>query len=96
MRRKAEPIETVLSRTIERLRLSRRLREADAVRIFKEVVGAEIAQQAEAVKIVNGKLYVRVESPTWRQELDYRKVEIAALLNQALGETVVSEVFFTG
>ncbi len=94
MLRRAEEIDGVLRRVLGRLGLTRRLRETDAVRRFAEVVGEQISQHAEAVKIDHGKLYVRVSSPTWRQELSYRKAEIAKMLNDALGENVVKDVFF--
>jgi predicted nucleic acid-binding Zn ribbon protein len=94
MLRRAEDINGVLQRVLGRLGITRRLRETDAVRRFAEVVGEQISQHAEAVSIDGGKLYVKVSSPTWRQELSYRKAEIAKMLNDALGENVVKDVFF--
>jgi predicted nucleic acid-binding Zn ribbon protein len=92
--RKAEKIQTVLERVIGRLGIARRVRESDVVRRFADIVGDPIAQRAQAVGIENGRLLIRVESPTWRQELNYRKQEIAGILNEALGERVVRDVYF--
>lgn len=94
MLQRAQAIEDVLRRVIGQLGISRRLRETDAVRCFADVVGEQISQRAEAVRIENGKLYIKVNSPTWRQELSYRKAEIARSLNEALGEQVVEDLFF--
>jgi len=92
---RGEHIGPVIERTLKRLRLWQRLRETDAVQLFREAVGEEIARQAQAVGIDNGKLTVRVPSAVWRQELQFRQKEIAAALNEALGSNVVREIFFT-
>lgn len=90
-----EHIGSVIERTLKRLRLWQRLRETDAVQVFQKAVGEEIARQAEAVGIENGKLTVRVPSAVWRQELQFRQKEILSALNEALGSRVVREIFFT-
>jgi predicted nucleic acid-binding Zn ribbon protein len=94
MIQRAQRIQDVLQRVIGQLGLARRLHETDAVAKFAEIVGESLADKAEAVSIENGRLVVRVPSPTWRQELSYRREEIAKALNETLGEEVVREVFF--
>lgn len=95
MLRHAESIDKVLKRTIASLGLDRKLREFDAVRIFPQVVGEKIAQKAQAVKIDHGVLTVRVASSAWRQELNYTKAEIIDKLNAALGDNIVTDIYFT-
>jgi predicted nucleic acid-binding Zn ribbon protein len=92
----AVSIKTALESTIKRLGISRQLKETNAVLVFHEVVGEEIAQRAKAVGIDNGRLFVQVSSPVWRQELTYQKEEIIAALNHKLGEEIVREIQFTG
>ncbi len=84
-----------MSRTLADLGLDKRSRELDVVRRFGEIVGAAIAQQAEALKIDNGVLVVRVASSSWRQQLNYSKAEMIAKLNQAFGENTVKDIYFT-
>jgi predicted nucleic acid-binding Zn ribbon protein len=96
MLRRAEEIKAVLSRMLSRMGISERLKEADVVRRFAEIVGARISERAEAIAIKNGVLQVRVESPVWRQELTYSKPEIIESLNTALGETIVTDIYFSG
>ena len=96
MRQRAETIGSILNRTLARLGITAKLKELEAVRRFKEIVGERIAQQAEAVAIKDGRLQVRVSSPAWRQELTYSKQEIIDSLNSALGEKVVTDIHFTG
>jgi len=95
MLRRAESIDKVLKRTITNLGLDRKIREFDAVRLFAEVVGEKIAQKAQAVKIDRGTLTVRVASSAWRQELNYTKAEMIDKLNAALGDNIVTDIYFT-
>ena len=95
MDRRDEHVGSVIERTLKRLKLWQRLRESDAVQVFSEAVGEEVARHAEAVSINNGKLIVRVPSAVWRQELQFRQREIVEALNAALGSKMVREIFFT-
>lgn len=94
--RRAEKIQDILDRTLRQLGLAERMKEADAVRRFSEIVGGDIAARAEAVSIRNGKLVVRVASPVWRQELNYSKQEIIEALNRALSDNIVTDIHFVG
>jgi len=95
MLRRAEPIRSVIERTLRQLGIYSRFKEADAVRIFAEVVGEQIAKHAEAKSIRNGELLIKVSSPTWRQQLSFQKQEMIARLNTALGTEVVKEIRFS-
>ncbi len=93
---RAEKIQDILDRTLQRLGLAERMKEADVVRRFGDIVGADIAARAEAVSIRNGRLVVKVPSPVWRQELNYSKKEIIDALNQALSDPIVTDIHFVG
>ena len=96
MVRRAEKIQDILERTLQQLGLAERMKEADVVRRFSEVVGGDIATRAEAVSIRDGKLVVKVASPVWRQELNYSKQEIIDALNRALSDNIVTDIHFVG
>jgi predicted nucleic acid-binding Zn ribbon protein len=96
MVRRAEKIQDILDRTLQQLGLAERMKEADVVRRFGEIVGGDIAARAEAVSIRDGKLVVRVASPVWRQELNYSKQEIIDALNRALSDSIVTDIHFVG
>lgn len=96
MVRRAEKIQDILDRTLRQLGLAERMKEADIVRRFGEIVGGDIAARAEAVSIRDGKLIVKVASPVWRQELNYSKQEIIDALNQALSDNIVTDIHFVG
>ncbi len=95
MLRRAENIGNVLKRTFANLGLDRKIREFEAVNRFAEVVGEKIAQKAQAIQIDRGTLTVRVSSAAWRQELTYSKNEIIEKLNTTLGDTIVTDIYFT-
>jgi predicted nucleic acid-binding Zn ribbon protein len=96
MVRRAEKIQDILDRTLQQLGLAERMKEADVVRRFGEIVGGDIAARAEAVSIRDGKLVVKVASPVWRQELNYSKQEIIDALNRALSDNIVTDIHFVG
>jgi predicted nucleic acid-binding Zn ribbon protein len=96
MVRRAEKIQDILDRTLQQLGLAERMKEADVVRRFSEIVGDNIAARAEAVSIRDGKLVVKVASPVWRQELNYSKQEIIDALNRALSDNIVTDIHFVG
>jgi predicted nucleic acid-binding Zn ribbon protein len=96
MVRRAEKIQDILDRTLQQLGLAERMKEADVVRRFGEIVGGDIAARAEAVSIREGKLVVKVASPVWRQELNYSKQEIIEALNGALSDNIVTDIHFVG
>ncbi|MCX6830691.1 MAG: DUF721 domain-containing protein [candidate division Zixibacteria bacterium] len=96
MVRRAEKIQDILERTLQQLGLAERMKEADVVRRFGEIVGGDIAARAEAVSIRDGKLVVKVASPVWRQELNYSKQEIIDALNRALSDNIVTDIHFVG
>ena len=96
MVRRAEKIQDILDRTLQQLGLAERMKEADVVRRFGEIVGGDIAARAEAVSIREGKLVVKVASPVWRQELNYSKQEIIDALNRAVSDNIVTDIHFVG
>jgi hypothetical protein len=97
MAKKSLPIETlgaVLEQSLKRLDLEHRLDEYAVWPIWNEVVGAVIARNAQAEKIRNGTLFVKVSSPVWMQQLQFMKDMIADKLNHRLKGEVVKSIFF--
>lgn len=79
---------------VDDLGIKQKLAEYDAVLQWESLVGEHIAQAATAIKIVNGVLFLKVKSSTWRNELSLRKTEIVNTLNTALGHEVVKDIRF--
>jgi predicted nucleic acid-binding Zn ribbon protein len=92
---KAEPVGKVLGVLLEELGLGKKLKQYEAVRVWREVVGERIAGAAIPTKIINGTLIVKVEKSTWRNELSLLKREIIAKINSALKEDIVKDIKFS-
>lgn len=91
----AQPIGTVLSSLMQELGLGKKLKQYEAVRVWREIVGERIAKVAIATKIINGTLIVKVAKSTWRNELSLMKKEIIAKINAALKEEIVKDIKFS-
>jgi predicted nucleic acid-binding Zn ribbon protein len=63
-------------------------------RLWEDVVGKEIAANAQPAAFKANLLLVHVQSSTWIQQLQFLKKDILLKLNAALGKTVVEEIKF--
>lgn len=78
---------------IQKLGLGKKILESQAVLIYRDVVGEKIAAISEVVDLRGGKLFVKVHSPTWKEELMFTRHLIAEKINKELGAEVVKQVF---
>jgi len=89
-----ERLGDVLSMSLKRSPLGRRLDEYGVWPVWSEVVGAPIARNAQPEKIRNGTLFVKVASPVWMQQLQFMKIMIVEKINQRLKADIVKNIFF--
>jgi predicted nucleic acid-binding Zn ribbon protein len=71
-----ESIETVLQRVFSKGKFAQRTQLAELACHWSEIVGKDIAIHCEPEKISNGKLYVKIDSPLWHQQVDLLKEEL--------------------
>ncbi len=64
------------------------------LQIWGSVVGESIADATVIERFTNGQLFIKVKNPSWRMELNYRKKDIIARLNEALKSAMVNEIIF--
>lgn len=88
-----ENIGSIISALIKNLGFEKKLSELDAVKFWEEIVGEKIARESTALKISDGRLYVRVPDPAWRQQLVYLKQEFIAAINARMGKAVVKDIY---
>jgi hypothetical protein len=62
--------------------------------VWPAVVGAEVAANASPVQLKAGRLVVSTSSSVWAQTLQYMSADLAARLNERLGEGVVRQIVF--
>ncbi len=85
---------SAINRALEHFGLAEKVRQYTAVDIWPQIVGEKIAEKTVAEKIADGKLFVKVSSAAWRNELVFLKKELIAKLNKALGREVVNDIVF--
>jgi predicted nucleic acid-binding Zn ribbon protein len=97
LKRSSQPerIDRILSRTLKGLRIDHRIKEESAVLSWNKVVGETIASKTKPLRVKDSILFVRAESPSWRNELVFLKPRIIKELNQLLKADVVKDIVFT-
>jgi len=88
-----ETLGTALRRLVES-RFGERMREYEAVRVWPEAVGAEIARRTVALGIKSGILHVLVSTKVWLTQLTILKRKLKDKVNEKLGEEVVTDIRF--
>ena len=61
-------------------------------RRWPQIVGEDIARNAEPTSLKEGVLRIRTSSPTWATEMSYLANDIKDRVNDALGKQLVHEV----
>jgi predicted nucleic acid-binding Zn ribbon protein len=79
---------------IESYGLKNKLSEANLVHSWEHIVGKMIANHTKDLYIKNGKLFVRIDSPALKNELNYNRSELLDTLNEAAGSKVIQEIVF--
>lgn len=87
-------LKTALNIFLTKSGLDKGVKQEKAVLVWKDAVGETIAEQTEAEKAEHGTLFVRVSSPTWRQELQLKKSEILELVNKKAGFKAIKDIKF--
>ena len=72
--------------------LEEKVQEHSVPLYWEEIVGESVARHARVERVDKGKMFVTVESATWRVEVALRREEIRRKLNERLGAEVVKEV----
>ncbi|MXZ18625.1 MAG: DUF721 domain-containing protein [Rhodothermaceae bacterium] len=68
--------------------------EAQAIKVWHDLAGPVIAKVTERVWTRRGRMYVELNSGTWRQELHMHRVQWRDRLNEALGKRIIHEIIF--
>jgi predicted nucleic acid-binding Zn ribbon protein len=92
-----QPIRTIgdiLPALLEKLGLARGVKEHEILARWAEIVGPKIAEVSSAERIRDGKLWVVVGHPAWRNELNFMKRELIEKINRELGEAIVKDIIF--
>ncbi|KMQ50794.1 Uncharacterized protein CHISP_2317 [Chitinispirillum alkaliphilum] len=69
-------------------------REYEVVSRWSGVVGERIAKETECNRVEDGRLYVKVFSASWRQELVYLKEQLLDTIRRETGCDSIKEIIF--
>lgn len=94
--KRTETLGEVLRRLLSSWGVDGRVREQGAVYRWNQVVGPRIAAHTEAIRVADGKVYVRAASSAWKTELVFMKSDIIDRLNRSIGKRVISDIVFVG
>ncbi|MCF7804083.1 MAG: DUF721 domain-containing protein [Candidatus Marinimicrobia bacterium] len=83
-----------LEKMIDQYDLKGPLDQSKTLELWDEVVGEKLASKTHPEKIEHGKLIVKVDSPTWRNELQFHKEQIKKDLNTRIGKKIVKQIVF--
>jgi predicted nucleic acid-binding Zn ribbon protein len=83
-----------LPRALKSLGISRRTREAQAIYLWPQVIGSDLARESKALKLTGGTLLVTASSPALAHQLHLERMMLIDRLNEAIGATTVREIRF--
>lgn len=79
---------------INQMGIKQKLDETRAIESWYQIAGPTINEVTESVWIERKKLYVKVSSSVWRQELHLQRQAWLQRLNEQAGGNVVQEIVF--
>ncbi|MCC5945433.1 MAG: DUF721 domain-containing protein [Bernardetiaceae bacterium] len=74
----------VLQEVLKKYRLSQKFEKKQALQVWNEVVGHIVAARTKSLYIEKQKLFVEIESPALRQEIQMLKDSLIARLNEKM------------
>jgi len=88
------PIKEIVNRLFKEIGIEKKIKEEEALRMWKEVVGETIDRHTCPVSIKKGNLFVKVDNSGWLSALTYLKEKIISEFNQRQGEDLIKEIYF--
>lgn len=89
-----ESIGSVLGNLLKDLGLEKRIKEQEVIVNWEKIVGNNIAENTKPFKIEGAKLFLKVKSSAWRNELFYLKKELISKLNESAKQELIKDIIF--
>jgi hypothetical protein len=84
--RQAAPAAEALARLLDRHGVARELREHRILALWRDIVGATLADRTFPDGLDRGVLWVRVKNSSWLHQLSFLKGDLVGQINRALGD----------
>ena len=89
-----QSLKITIDSMLRKLGIDNAIAQNNALNIWNDVVGESVAKNAKPDRVEHGVLIVKVSSPTWRQELYFKKKEIIEKINHTIGKNVIRDIRF--
>ncbi len=76
----------------ENTKLKQGIRAAQIETVWEEIMGVTIAKYTDKIYIFDQKLFIHTNIGPLKNELGFQKVQIIELVNEKMGEKVISDV----
>ena len=87
-----EHIGKIINPIIEDMGIDKPIKRYQALSLWSKIVGEKINAVSEPIRIEDGKLFIRVKSDTWRNEIFFLKKKILHKLNKEIGKDIVQDI----
>jgi predicted nucleic acid-binding Zn ribbon protein len=95
MRGKApQPLRTLLKDLMRELDAGSKLGEATVISAWQDVSGPQVTDVTEKVWLEEKRLFVKLNSATWRYELHLQRRAWCKRVNEKLGKKLIDEIVF--
>jgi hypothetical protein len=91
-RSNTQNISEVIDQLLEQLHIRPKLKEAEAIRVWKEMMGKTVERHLENVTIHRRVMFVRLRSSIVRAELNMMRSAMVKAVNDRVGESVIDDM----
>lgn len=89
-----QPLGDILDNVLNRLNVGGKIDEARVVEAWAMLAGPQINKVTESVWMKGPRLFVKIRSAAWRQELHLQRQQWRDRLNEELEQELIQEVVF--
>ena len=90
-----QSLKEVIAELLQRQKLKGKLTEVRIRDCWEKIMGPTIAKRTIEIHIKNKTLFIKINSAPLRHELSYNLDKLIKLLNDEIGETVITEIILT-
>lgn len=90
-----QTLKEVIKQLVKSYRLGGKILETRIINSWEKVVGRMIAKHTLNLSVRKKVLYVKLDSPALKNELNYAKEKIIKSLNKEVKENVIEKIVFT-
>jgi len=94
MNHKPTLIGETLHNLLQDIGVEKKIKQYDLLAYWPELVGENIAQITNALRVRDDILYIKVKSMTWRTELLFQKPHILTKIAEKYGNGLITDIRF--